>query len=512
MRAWFNKATCMSAGGADGVGSPLPSTGGSTDTVAAAATTAKAGSNIDGKVSRLTILSYGMGDVGCNFSWMFVGNFLMYFYSEICQISMMAISTLFIVSRIWDALNDPVIGFLSDRTRSKMGRFRPWLLFGAPVVAVLLTLTFTYQEGMDEGGRIIYMYVTYCLLVLGYTCVNLPYGTLLGTLTQNMYERAKLNTSRSVCAMIAINVINVITLPLINFFSESQGQAHGFMMVAMCYGTIFTLCHWITFKNTKEVVTIPAEAKYPLKTQFKAVLQNKLFLIAVAGQFLFGVAWYGRNADLLYYFKYVALDENIFTVFSAVIIAPSILGSFSFPFVFLKLGNKGHTGALFALMSGISLFAIYFVDITSSPIIFYVLAGVSNFFLCAFNTAIYAVIPDCVEYGQYKTGIRNDGFQYAFISLANKIGMAIGTALLALALSLAGYEANGTQNENVVEIVRWGFSIAPAIVWFAAAAVLFMYNMRQDDYARIVLALSQNKQNEAKVDAAIAAVKADSAK
>lgn len=436
-----------------------------------------------------TIIAYGLGDVGCNFSWMFVGNFLMYFLSEVAQISMLAISTLFIISRFWDALNDPVIGFLSDRTRTRMGRFRPWLLIGAPITAVLLTLTFTNISSFSENGRIIYMYVTYCLLVLGYTCVNLPYGTLLGTLTQNMYERAKLNTSRSVCAMIAINVINVITLPLINFFSGSAGEARGFMLTAMCYGIIFTVCHFITFKNTREVVTIPEGVKFPLKQQLKAVMSNRLFLIAVAGQLLFGIAWYGRNADLLYYFKYASGDANLFTVFSAVIILPSILGSLSFPWFFVRLRNKGRTGAFYALMSGLSLAAIYFVDINEELVFFYALAGISNFFLCGFNTAIYAVIPDCVEYGEYHTGIRNDGFQYAFISLFNKIGMALGTASLALVLSFAGYEADAQQSETVIEVIRWGFSLAPAAVWLITALVLFGYNMDRDGFEKIVSAL-----------------------
>lgn len=458
------------------------------------------GASDSGKVSKLTILAYGMGDVGCNFSWMFVGSFLMFFYSDIAEISLFTISTLLVVSRVWDALNDPAVGFFADRTRSRWGRYRPWLLFGAPITAILLALTFWYQEDLSENGRVVYMYVTYCLLVLGYTSVNLPYGTLCGTLTQNMYERAKLNTSRSVSAMIAINVINIITLPIINYFSEGSDKAHGFLMVAILYGIIFTACHWFTFLNTKEVVAPPKGEVYPLKDQMVNFFKNRLLMIAVAGQFLFGIAWYGRNADLLYYFKYVALDENIFTTFSAVIVLPSILGAFSFPYVFLKLSNKGHVASLFALLAGISLVSIYFVDINANPIFFYALAVISNFFLCAFNTAIYAIIPDCVEYGQWKTGMRNDGFQYAFISLFNKIGMAIGTSLFAFVLSVFGFEPNVAQNESVIEVIKWGFSIAPAIVWFVAAIVLYFYNINQQQYARIVIELNKRAQ-DGKVEA-----------
>ena len=180
------------------------------------------------------------------------------------------------------------------------------------------------------------MYITYCVLVLGYTCVNIPYGTLCGTLTQNIEERAKINTSRSVCAMIAINIINIITLPLISAFG-GDNAARGYLLVTVLYGGIFTLCHWFCFAKTKEVVQPPEREKVSLKKQLDAALQNKPYLIALAGQFLFGVTLYGRNADLLYYFKYVEGNENLFTIYSMILIVPSILGAAAFPFVFEKL-------------------------------------------------------------------------------------------------------------------------------------------------------------------------------
>ena len=127
-----------------------------------------------GRVPMISKIAYGMGDVGCNFSWMFVSNFLMIFYTDVFGIGMSAVATLMLISRIWDAINDPIIGTLTDKTHTRWGRFRPWLLFGAPITAIILMLTFWAHPDWSQTAKIVYMAVTYCILVLGYTCVNLP--------------------------------------------------------------------------------------------------------------------------------------------------------------------------------------------------------------------------------------------------------------------------------------------------------------------------------------------------
>lgn len=140
----------------------------------------------NGKVSLISKIAYGFGDVGCNFSWMFVSNFLMIFYTDVFGISMAAVSALMLFSRFWDAINDPIVGGLTDKTKTRWGRYRPWLLVAAPITAVLLMLTFWAHPDWPDTAKIIYMIITYCLLVLGYTCVNIPYGTLCGAMTQDI--------------------------------------------------------------------------------------------------------------------------------------------------------------------------------------------------------------------------------------------------------------------------------------------------------------------------------------
>lgn len=450
--------------------------------------------SVNERVPLISKIAYGFGDVGCNFSWMFVSNFLMIFYTDVFGISMAAVSALMLFSRFWDAINDPIVGALTDKTKSRWGRYRPWLLIAAPVTAVILALTFWAHPDWPDGAKILYMVITYCLLVLGYTCVNIPYGTLCGAMTQNIDERAKINTSRSVAAMIAIGIINIITVPLVTKFGSSSPK-QGYLTVAILYGCIFAACHFFCFAKTKEKVEIPEKEKTPLKVQLNAVLQNKPYLLALTGQILFGFTLYGRNADILYYFTYVEGNASYYTTYSMCIIIPSIIGAACFQPVFHKTNNKGRAASIFALLTGISMLILYLFNVKESPVGFYAFSALTHFFFSGFNTAIYAIIPDCAEYGQWKTGLRNDGFQYAFISLGNKVGMALGTALLAGLLGKFGYVANQQQNESVIFVMKHAFTTIPGILWIVTAVVLFFYRLNKTYYNQIVEELANRKKN-----------------
>ena len=225
----------------------------------------------------------------------------------------------------------------------------------------------------------IYMVITYCLLVLGYTCVNIPYGTLCGAMTQDIDERAKINTSRSVSAMVAIGIINIITVPLIGKLG-SQSAKTGYLLVAIIYGCIFAACHFFCFAKTKEQVIMPEKEKISIKVQLRAVMQNRPYILALIGQVLFGFTLYGRNADVLYYFTYVEGNASYYTTYSMCIIIPSIIGAACFQPVFRKLNNKGRTASIFALLTGISMLCMFFFNVKETPAAFYTLAELHSSF------------------------------------------------------------------------------------------------------------------------------------
>lgn len=260
--------------------------------------------SVQSKVPFISKLAYGMGDVGCNFSWMFVGNFLMIFYTDVFGISMGAVATLMLFSRFWDAINDPVIGGLSDKTHTRWGRYRPWLLVCAPLTAIVLVLTFWAHPDWSQTNKIIYMTITYCILVLGYTCVNIPYGTLCGAMTQNMDERAHINTSRSVSAMIAIGIINIVTIPLIDSLGDGNAR-QGYLLVAVLYGIIFAACHIFCFAKTKEVVEVPMAKKAPRKSTDSGCHQEQTLPVSIigTGSFRFHPLWKKCRPALLFHIR-----------------------------------------------------------------------------------------------------------------------------------------------------------------------------------------------------------------
>lgn len=222
------------------------------------------------------------------------------------------------------------------------------------------------------------------------------------------------------------------------------------------------------------------------------MLQNRPYLLALVGQILFGFTLYGRNADVLYYFTYVEGNASYYTTYSMCIIIPSIIGAACFQPVFRKLNNKGRTASVFALLTGISMLSMFFFNVKEAPVIFYALSGITQFFFSVQYRNL-CNHSDCVEYGEWKTGLRNDGFQYAFISLGNKIGMAIGTALLAGLLGKYGYVANQTQNAAVLSIMKHAFTTIPGVLWIVTAVVLFFYRLNKKRYNEIVEELKNGK-------------------
>ncbi len=428
---------------------------------------------------------FGLGDFGNNFIWTFVGSYLMIFYTDVFGIPMAAVSLLMLVARVWDAINDPLIGGWADRTKTKWGRYRPWVLFMSFPAAIIAVFTFWAHPNWSETAKIIYMYVTYGLLVFCYTGVNIPYSAMTSVLTQNTDERAKLSTMRITLANISIASIGVIVLPMVAFLGKGN-DAVGYRLTAIIFVTVFVLCQFVVFASQKEVVPPPVRQKYPLGVQFKSVLVNRPFQIAFCGQLLWGFFIHGRGSMYAYYFKYVQGDEGLMAVYNLVKFVPLVAGCYLFRAWYNRNGNKGRVTAYACIGAGLAMLVMRFTSPIASPIPFYILCAVSGFFEGVLASGIYGVIPDTVEYGELKTGVRNDGFLSAFISLGNKFGIALGSAGVAAVLAALGFQPNVNQTPLVVGTINNFFTVFPGVLSVLCGVIFLFYKIDREAFDQIL--------------------------
>ena len=437
---------------------------------------------------------FGLGDFGNNFVWTFVGSYLMIFYTDVFGIPMAAVSLLMLIARAWDAINDPIIGGLSDRTRTRWGRYRPWVLLMSFPTAIITVLTFWAHPDWSNTSNIVYMYVTYALLVFCYTGVNIPYSAMTSVLTQNTDERAKLSTMRITLANISIAGIGIIVIPMVSALGKGDA-AMGYRLTAVIFVLIFMCCSAVVFATQKEVVPPPVKHKYPLRVQFKSMLANRPFLIAFCGQLLWGFFIHGRGSMYTYYFKYVQGDAGLMSLYNLVGLVPLVAGCYLFKAWYNVDGNKGRVTAYGCIGAGIAMILMRFTSPIGSPVLFYALCAISKFFEGVLASGIYGVIPDTVEYGQLKTGVRNDGFLSAFISLGNKFGIALGSAGVAAILAVLGFQANVTQTPLVSGTINNFFTVIPGILSVLCGIVFLFYKIDRKTFNDILSKLNDKVQS-----------------
>lgn len=431
------------------------------------------------------ILGYSLGDLGINLNFQMIGFYLAYFYTDVFGISPGHVAGLFLVARIWDAVNDPIMGYIGDHTRTKWGRFRPYLLFVALPLNLMLVICFTTPD-LSDTGKVVYAYVTYILHGMIFTAIALPYSSISAVMTQDQQERAVISTYRMFFAVVvALSIIAVGVKPLVGQFATEE---KGFQFVAIILAVLSTLFLWISFFRSEERVNLPRE-KYHLRDIIHILFRNNALLVLSLAMLLNTSVWVIGNAVALYYFKYILLDAGLQPLFFLWMIPCNVIGVLITPLVTRTIG-KTKAFMLGSLIVGVLSIARYFAPDGLISLIFGIsMISTIGQMLCSITQ--WAMLPDTVEYGQWKIGLRSEGIPISFFSFMQKAGMALAGSFAAMVMSLTGYVANTELTPSAEEGIRWLFNIAPGVCSFLCLGVLFFYPLTRERYEAILEDLNQ---------------------
>ncbi len=424
---------------------------------------------------KLTIwekIAFGVGDWANGFSNSVVASYLTIFFTDVFLIPAKSITLMMFLARIWDAINDPVVGMLADRTKSKHGRYRPWVAIGTFPLFLVTILMFWAHPQWSMTTKLIYAYVTYFAWALAYTCVNLPYGSLNSVMTQDPEERSSLSSYRLTFAYIGMITIGVIITNLMTFFGKNDPAA-GYLGAVSVGALIGITLHLICAKVCKEVVPVPKQNKMPLFQMIKATLKNKPFLVVMFGMMVSGFM-NGRMAGMAYYFSYVQNNAGAMALFLTIFGVSGMIGAFTMQYMVKLFKSKAKVLKLAYAACAVLFLVQWFVANDMSLTTLYVLTFVTNIINGWASAGIYSCVPDTVEYGELQTGIRQDGFLSAYGSFWNKVGIAVGSAGVTLILDVVGYVPNQAQTGAAIAGINSICFLLPAI-FCAISAVLFCF-------------------------------------
>ena len=416
-------------------------------------------------------LAYGLGDFGANLVFQTQITFLLFFYTDVFGISAATAGTILLVSRILDAFNDPIIGAIADRTNSRWGKYRPWLLWTAAPLAWALVLCYTTPQ-LSPTGKVVWAVATYNLLMILYAANNIPYCALAGVMTDDSIERTSLLTWRFLCAMSAAFIVNMFTLDLVERFSWVD-TAFGYRAAMGVWGALAAICLGITFAFTRERISPEprkrASWRHDVSELFRSGPWIALFAIAV----LIYIQLALRGGAMLYYFTHFLGRKELFGVFSGMSLAVTMLGiALSKPLA-ARFGKR-NTFQTCLLLSAVLMASFVLLPRDSLRALF----ALQVLLQLAFGPTIpllWTMMADVADYSEWKTGRRSTALAFASIVFGLKLGFGIGGWLSGEWLELVGYSAESDKTEVVVRGVVLLISIFPAVALTAGFIVLFFY-------------------------------------
>jgi glycoside/pentoside/hexuronide:cation symporter, GPH family len=444
------------------------------------------------RLSVVEKVGYGLGDTAANFIFQTMVMFQLAFYTDTFGITAAAAGTLLVVVRFWDAIFDPLMGVVADRTNTRWGKFRPWVLWTAVPFGIMGFLTFMTPE-LSSGGKLVYAYVTYIVLMMVYSANNLPYSALSGVMTGDLGERTSLSSYRFVCAMIAQLVIQGLALPMVHHFGQGD-NAKGYQWTIGIFSALAVALFLITFSTTRERIQPPPHQKASVGQHFADLTKNGPWLAMFVLTLVLFITLSMRGSVVPYYFNYYVDKASLasllgsfgvgtadagqvvsvgFSVFNVLGTLATIIAIFFSKALAVRFGKRN------VFMVGLAVTALItatFAILPATAVAAMFLSEILRQFAYGFTIPLlWAMMADVADFSEWKTGRRATAIVFAAIVFALKAGLGFGGAITGYVLTLYGYVPNVAQGATALDGIRLTMSVFPAVTFAICAACMFFY-------------------------------------
>jgi glycoside/pentoside/hexuronide:cation symporter, GPH family len=444
------------------------------------------------------ILGYGIGDFGFNFYWFSLQLFLAYYYTDVLGLRSEVAGLIIFLCLTWDGLIDPAIGVLANRTRTRWGKYRPYLLFGSVPLAISFALMFA-PTGLQGAALIGYAFATQVLFRTMYGLVNIPYSALMATMTRDSMQRNWLAGARMICAFLGTAVVSYFTPQLVTYFT-SGGRTAGYFGATAVLAAIATVFTVFTFLATREdsAITHAQEQPPPVSELLRMIAKNVPFLQIIAGIGFFSFCNMLVTAGLVYYVKYY-LGQSTQVSGQAASLMQITITLMILPWTFAAR----YVGKRWAWQAGLAiafagLVGLYFSDSRDVSVL-YAYIVVYAIGSASIGVNFWSIVPDTVEYGEWRTGVRAEAFVFGFVTLIQKIALGASSAFLGAYLGWAGYVANQPQSPETAEAIKLMITLVASGGLIVSALVMHFYRLDAQAHSRLVQQIAERKPGQAPV-------------
>jgi len=417
-------------------------------------------------------IGYGSADFACNLIWQMISLYLLIYYTDLAGLSPASCSLIFLITRLIDGVVDVLVGIAIDKTNTKWGKSRPYILFGAIPFAVFAALAFSVPN-TSETGKFIYAFVTYLFLSIAYSVVNVPLASILPALTSDSNERTALASTRMVCGFIGATAVSYFGLRMIDHFGQGN-QAAGYRIVMTIFGVLGCLIFFFMFFNTKERVSVIQQEQVSIIATLKSLSKNKPWLIFGTNILFMWTAYFIQSGALIYYFTYFVGSKSMAATVATIMASLPVVSNFFVTPISIKTGKR-NLFTVSSIAQLIGMFIIFIGGTNSTIIIAGVIVTALSFGL---KQGIYfSMQADPIDYGEWKTGINAAGTLSAVNGFLGKVAMAVGGAISGVLLSYSGYVANAEQNHTALMAIQAMYIWIPAVLIVGSIITMSFYDL-----------------------------------